>query len=215
MAKRKNYTRALLVLSAVIMVVWGLMGAGTSLAWFTDTDEVVENVFHFADFEVQAEYRDKNGTWKSIEGDTAIFDKDALYEPGYTEVIYLRVTNKGDVPFDFKTAVMVTDYSEPTNIFGQRFHLQDYLSFGLTPPVSSEKEMDALVADRELAMAYATMELSNYAIEVAELDDGQTVYMALVVHMPKEVGNAANYIGDTVPKVFLGLIVTATQQTKE
>ena len=214
MVKKKTYTRALLALSVVIMIVWGLMGAGTSLAWFTDTDADINNVFHFADFDVLAEYRDKDGNWKDIEAETEIFDRNALYEPGYTQVIYLRVTNKGDVPFDFKTAVVVKDYSEPINVLGQKFHLQDYLTFGLTPAVGSEQEMDALVADRVSANAYATMDLGNYATEVAELDDGQTVYMALVVHMPEDVGNVANYTGDTVPEVFLGLIVTAMQQTK-
>ena len=43
--------RALLALSVVIMILWGLMGAGTSLAWFTDTDADINNVFHFADFQ--------------------------------------------------------------------------------------------------------------------------------------------------------------------
>ena len=208
----KKYTRLALVVSVVLMIVWSIMGTGTSLAWFTDTDEEVRNIFHFADFEVDVEYRTEEGDWKSIEGETEIFDKNALYEPGYVQVVYLRVTNKGDVPFDFKTAVAVTDYSEPINVFGQKFHLQDHLRFGLTHAVATEAEMDELVRTRAMAAAYADGKLSDYAPVVAELDAGKTVYMALVLRMPEEVDNVANYWGDTAPWLELGIIVTATQQ---
>ena len=140
-----------------------------------------------------------------------MFDEEALYEPGYTQVVYLRVQNRGTVPFDFKTAVTVVDYTEPTHVFGQKFHLQDYLKFGLAT-ASTEAQMDALVADRTVAAELAKDKLSNYATEVAQLDAGQTVYMVLVVRMPEAVGNVANYRGDTVPKVELGIIVKAEQQ---
>lgn len=208
----KKYTRAALALSVALMIAWSIMGTGTSLAWFTDTDEEVKNIFHFADFEVLAEYRTGDGEWKTIDGETAIFDDQALYEPGYVQVVYLRVTNKGDVPFDFKTAVSVTDYTEATNVFGQKFHLQDHLRFGLTKAVSTEEEMDELVKTRALAVGYADGKISDYAPEAASLNDGETVYMALVLRMPEEVDNVANYWGETIPRVELGLIVSATQQ---
>lgn len=212
MANKKAYTRIAMVLSIVLLIVWGIMGTGTSLAWFTDTSEEVKNIFHFADFELDVEYRDENNEWKTIEAATEIFDDEALYEPGYTLVVYLRVTNRGEVPFDFKTAVTVTYFTKATNYFGQPFHLQDYLQFGLTPAMQTEEDMNALVATRALAVRYATMPLSNYYTESASLEAGQTVYMALVVQMPEEVDNHANYREDVIPRVELGLIVTATQQ---
>lgn len=212
MANKKAYTRIAMVLSIVLLIVWGIMGTGTSLAWFTDTSEEVKNIFHFADFELDVEYRDENNEWKTIEAATEIFDDEALYEPGYTQVVYLRVTNRGEVPFDFKTAVTVTYFTKATNYFGQPFHLQDYLQFGLTPAMQTEEDMNALVATRALAVRYATMPLSNYYTESASLEAGQTVYMALVVQMPEEVDNHANYREDVIPRVELGLIVTATQQ---
>ena len=56
------------------------------------------------------------------------------------------------------------------------------------------------------------MPLSNYSTETASLDAKGTVYMALIVRMPEDVTNMANYRGDVIPRVELGLIVTATQQ---
>lgn len=211
MANKKTCTRIALAASIVIMIVWGLMGTGASLAWFTDTDEEVKNIFHFAEFDLDVEYRTENGTWKSIEADTGIFDDEALYEPGYTQVVYLRVINQGTVPFNFKTAVTVTDYTEPTNVFGQKFLLQDYLKFGFAT-ANTEAEMDELVETRQQAAVYATNKLSNYSTDIAELGAKETVYMALIVRMPEEVDNVANYRGDMVPRVELGIIVTATQQ---
>lgn len=208
----KKYTRAALALSVALMIAWSIMGTGTSLAWFTDTDEEVKNIFHFADFEVLAEYRTGDGEWKTIDGETAIFDDQALYEPGYVQVVYLRVTNKGDVPFDYQTAVTDVKCEPATNVFGQTFYLQQYLKFGLTDAVQTEEAMDELVEDRDLAKSYATMPLGTYEKKEASLGAGETVYMALVVYMPEEVDNVANYLGDDIPRVELGLIVSAKQQ---
>lgn len=209
---KNNYSRAALVLSIVFLLMWSVMGTGTSLAWFTDTSEEVKNIFEFADFDLDVEYRTENGEWKTIENETQIFDEKALYEPGYVQVVYLRVINKGDVPFDFRTAVNTIDYTPATNIFGQTFNLQDYLKFGLTEAVDSEEKMDALVQTREMAKSYATIDLCSYETKVASLDAGTTVYMALVVQMPEEVDNNANYRGNVIPRVELGLVVNATQQ---
>jgi hypothetical protein len=56
------------------------------------------------------------------------------------------------------------------------------------------------------------MKLQNYSTEVAALNPGDTAYLALVVRMPEEVGNEANYREGVIPKVELGIIVKAEQQ---
>ena len=206
-----RYKKIALSVSLVLLLLWGVLGTGASLAWFVDTDEEVKNVFHFAEFDLEVSHRLEDGTWETIAQDTKIFVDEALYEPGYTQVVYLKIENKGTVPFDFKTAVTVTDYTLATNVFGQSFQLQDYLKFGLTT-ADTEEALQAKVADRNLANKVATMPLSNYATEVASLDAKGTVYMAIVVRMPEDVSNVANYRGDVIPRVNLGLIVTATQQ---
>jgi hypothetical protein len=206
-----RYKKIALSVSLVLLLLWGVLGTGASLAWFVDTDGEVKNVFHFAEFDLEVSHRLEDGTWETVGQETKIFDDEALYEPGYTQVVYLKIENKGTVPFDFKTAVTVTDYTLATNVFGQSFQLQDYLKFGLTT-ADTEEALQAKAADRNLANKVATMPLSNYATEVASLDAKGTVYMAIVVRMPEDVSNVANYRGDVTPRVNLGLIVTATQQ---
>ena len=209
-AKKTPYKRIALALSLCALIIWGILGAGASLAWFTDTSPEINNIFHFAEFDVEVSHRLTDGKWELIDGKTDIFDDKALYEPGYVQVVYLKVENKGTVPFEFFTAVNVTGYTSATNVFGQSFILQDYLKFGVTT-ADSEEEMKNSVPDRKKAVEIANMPLKNYATKTAELAPGTTKYIALIVRMPEEVGNVANYRGETIPKVELGITVKAEQ----
>ena len=147
-----------------------------------------------------------------VDGETKIFDEEALYEPGYVQVIYLKVENKGTVPFNFHTAVNVNDCIVAKNVFGQQFMLQDYLKFGVVT-ADTEDEMKNSVPDRDAAVAIADMPLHNYSTNTAELAAGGTKYITLIVRMPEEIGNVANYRGETVPRVELGITVKADQIT--
>lgn len=210
--KKKNYKKIALALSLCTFIVWGILGTGTSLAWFTDTSPEINNIFHFANFEVEVSHRTDERKWESIDGKTNIFDNEALYEPGYIQVVYLKVENKGDRAFDFHTAVSVKASSTAINVFGQEFWLHEHLKFGVVT-AKSEDEMEKKVSSREKAKAVATMDLQNYDnLGVASLDSGESAYLALVVRMPEEVNNEANYRENTIPKVELGIIVKAEQQ---
>lgn len=210
-AKKKTYKKVALALSLCTLILWGILGTGTSLAWFTDTSEEITNIFHFADFKLEVSRRLPDGKWEPVDSQTKLFDEEALYEPGYVQAVYLKIENKGDRAFDFHTAVSVNNYTTATNVFGQQFNLQDYLKFGVAI-AGTEADMDRAVEDRALAKQIAAMKLSNYSTNVAALDPGETSYMALIVRMPEEVSNVANYRGETIPKVELGIIVKADQQ---
>ena len=209
-AKKTPYKRIALALSLCALIIWGILGTGASLAWFTDTSPEINNIFHFADFELVVSHRLTDGKWEEVDSQTKIFDEEALYEPGYVQVVYLKVENKGDRDFKFSTAVNVNGCTVATNVFGQRFMLQDYLKFGITT-ADSEDAMKNSVPDRNAAVKLADMPLHNYDTETAVLNPGATKYIALIVRMPEEVGNIANYRGDTVPKVELGITVKADQ----
>ena len=75
-------------------------------------------------------HRLSDGKWEEVDSQTKIFNEEALYEPGYVQVVYLKVENKGTVSFKFDTAVNVNGCIEATNVFGQPFMLQEYLTFG-------------------------------------------------------------------------------------
>ena len=207
----KKYKKIALALSLCILIIWGILGTGASLAWFTDTSDKVTNIFHTGDFELTVSHRTDDGSWEIMDGNTKVFDDEALYEPGYVQVVYLKIENTGDYPFDFHTAVSVRSSVTALNMFGQEFWLHEHLKFGVVF-ADSESEMDELVSNRDKAVEIANMKLQNYDTKSAALEPGVAKYMALVVRMPKNVGNEANYRGDNHPKVELGIIVKADQQ---
>ena len=213
-AKKRIYKQIALALSLCALLIWAILGTGASLAWFTDTSPEINNIFHFAEFDLVVSHRLTDGKWEEVDSQTKIFDEEALYEPGYVQVVYLKVENKGTVPFKFSTAVNVNGCIVATNVFGQDFMLQDYLKFGIKT-ADTEEEMKNSIPDRESAVEIASEPLHNYYETGAfELAPGGTKYIALIVRMPEEVGNVANYRGDTVPEVDLGITVKADQIKK-
>ncbi len=218
--KKKAYKKIALALSLCAILAWTALGTSASLAWFSDASPEVKNIINFAEFDLEVSYRlEDEVTYVPIDSQTDIFDDEALYEPGYTQIVYLKVKNNGTVPFNYQTAVIINSFTSGTNVFGQRFNLQEHLKFGLvtaetdknsTNSTLTEKEVEALVAKRELAKEVAAQPLNTYHSSISSLGVGETTYMALVVRMPEDTGNVANYRG-TQPEVNLGISVTATQ----
>lgn len=212
-ANKTPYKRIALALSLCALIIWGILGTGASLAWFTDTSPEINNIFHFAEFDLVVSHRLHDGKWEKVDSQTKIFDEKALYEPGYVQVVYLKVENKGTIPFKFDTAVNVNGCIKATNVFGQSFMLQDYLKFGLAT-ADTEDAMKTSIPDRNTAVEIANEPLHNYYESGSfELAPGTAKYIALIVRMPDNVGNIANYRGETVPKIELGITVKADQIT--
>ena len=213
--KKRKWTKAALALSACLFVLWWALGTGATLAWFSDTD-TVRNAFQVGLLKIDVSYRNDMVTdYTPLQGATEAIYDDALYEPGYTQVVYLKIDNKGDVAFNYKVAVTVADSDKGKNAWGEDIYLPNYLRYGV---VFGETEADVQkqVKDRLKAKNHASndwgalgtwSEISPYTYEVGE----KAHYAALIVYMPEEVGNAANYRGFDVPQVKLGIKVFAQQ----
>lgn len=211
--KKKKWTRVALALSACLFVIWWALGTGATLAWFSDSDEV-RNEFKIGLLNMDVSYRNDVVTeYQPLQGTTEAFNDEALYEPGYTQVVYLKIENKGDMDFNYKLSVTVDDVDEAMGVLGNEIYLPDYLCFGAVF-AESEDEVKAKVADRLKARDQADVQpldtwsqVSEYTFEAKE----DPHYAALIVYMPEEVNNIANYRGADVPKVKLGISVKAQQ----
>ena len=213
--KKRKWSKVALALSACLFVLWWALGTGATLAWFSDTD-TVRNEFQVGLLKMDVSYRNDVVTdYTPLYGTTRAFNDEALYEPGYTQVVYLKMNNMGNVPFNYKIAVTVADFDNGENAWGEDIYLPDYLRYGIVFG-QTEAEVQQQVKNRLTAQTQAPdnwgalgtwSEISPYTYDVGE----DPHYAALIVYMPEEVGNAANYRGFNAPQVKLGIKVFAQQ----
>ena len=205
---RKN---ALLV-SCALLALWLFLGTTTSMAWLTYTTPAERNSFQVGEMKLEVDYRnDKMSDYAEMTENSRVFNDEALYEPGYTQVVYFRVKNGGNVDFDYQMSVRDFKSVDSVNVYGDPLHLPEYLRFGIVT-ASTEPELT-----RKVAQAIADKEMEQYCLgeysqRGAMLAQGAMEYAALIVCMPESIGNDANYLrGHAVPQVSLGVTVYAQQ----
>lgn len=211
--KYKKYHKKAMAVSLCLMLMWAVLGAGTTIAWFTDTTSAIKNSFLIGEMDLDVFYKNDQMTqYAPVDSETAVFRDDALYEPGFTQVVYLRIENNGNIDFEYKLSVDRHSYVDSVNVYGGKLHLPAYLRFGVvfaaTEPELDRKTAQTL-ADKRLLQDLVLNQYTEID-EVAVPVQGER-YAALIVYMPEEVGNEANYRGTDVPTVELGLTVFAQQ----
>ncbi|MBR5570967.1 MAG: SipW-dependent-type signal peptide-containing protein [Oscillospiraceae bacterium] len=209
--KKIPYTKAAWITSVCLLILLAVLGTGATIAWFTDTPAVDRNTFQVGTMDLKVSYKNDQVTdYTAMDGNTAVFNDQALYEPGYTQVVYLKIENDGNVSFDYKLSVDMNSYTDGVNVYGETLHLPDHLRFGVVFG-ASEAELD-----RALARENAVNQMESYCLDTySQLDTvsvaaGEVRYAALVVFMPEEVDNVANGRGEA-PSVELGVGVYAQQ----
>ena len=103
-------TKRSLFTSALALFLCFSMLLGTTFAWFTDTVTSGNNKIVSGSLKVDLELFDKEtGTWESIkDSKKAIFDH-KNWEPGYTDVKVLRITNKGSLALKWDATIIPLD----------------------------------------------------------------------------------------------------------
>lgn len=245
MTNRKTTKRAFLA-SVMALIICFSMLLGTTYAWFTDTVVAGRNRIVSGNLDVELDYAVmENGQikeWLPVDESTNLFNEDALYEPGYTEVVKFRVRNVGTLAVKCKLGINVVNETPGVNVYEDEFMLSDYLYTGVvTSAVTS--------ATRENYLSFATTKFSeatdsvyvgannmltllpnDYAID--EGDDEEI--FEVVVTMPTYVGNEANFLTDlesnklisddefpnkegfsNQPEIIFGVKLSATQWTHE
>ena len=217
MTKKKSTKRAL-ISSLLILAMCFTMLAGTTFAWFTDEVTSGNNLIVSGKLDLQLQYgvyddQTQAFTWSDVTSATKLFDDNALYEPGYTQVAYVRVKNAGTLALKYKLAANVVSETKGTNVFDEEFALSDYLKFGTANVQAAYADRAAAIADVD---ANATALKGATLAEGNVLEAGQEVGpIAVVIYMPTTVGNQANYKADAQPSITLGLTAVATQAVKE
>ena len=212
MTNRKN-TRRALVLSLLSLLVCCSMLVGTTFAWFTDSVTSGKNTIVAGNLDIELEYW-KNGEWVDVNGKTDILTN-SLWEPGVTEVAYLKVNNAGTLALKYQLGINIVSETSGTNQAGKTFKLSDYIQFGVIENVNGETDA---YASREAAVAAVanSQKISAGYGKAASMTPGEELYLALVVYMPTTVDNEANYMTGTIaPAINLGINLFATQVEAE
>ena len=207
--KKKKFTKIALICSILLMITWLCLGTATTLTWFNDSD-TISNRFIIGDLNLKFYHKVESGDYDPVDETTAIFDDSALYEPGYMQIVYVKIENAGSTAFDYNFSITPNDYTDGTNASGNTIHLPDHLRFGVIFG-NTEEEVAEQTADRDHLVNVASTPLSNYSVDRQNLAPSASEYAAIIVYMPRAVNNEANYRAATVPTVKLGVNVIAQQ----
>ena len=212
MTNSKSTKRALLTsVLALLMCVTMLVGA--TFAWFTDTASTGVNKIQAGNLKMEVSYKNtSDGEFTVLNESTNVFKQDTLWEPGHVEYAVLNVKNIGTLALKYKLGINIASETGSTNVYGNGFELSNYIKFGVVGEDLSGKTRDEMVA----AVTDGKLIKEGYSKEshLDTTDANETV--TLVVWMPTDVGNKANYkVGAAVPEINLGINVAATQYTHE
>ena len=219
--KKVGGTKRALLTSVLALVLSLAMLAGSTFAWFTDTASTGVNRIVSGNLDVGLQYwgvgEDGKKTWLTAENSEELFDKNALWEPGYTQIVYLNVENNGNLTLTYAMQITPVHEMVGVNVEGEEFKLSDYIKFGWTA-FTVDGDGAPVALDREAAQtgvgdgAQLGTTLHRQAAKPLAADAEELV--ALVAWMPENVGNEANY-STVQPTIELSLKVLATQAAVE
>lgn len=216
--KKVGGTKRALLTSVLALVLSLAMLAGSTFAWFTDTASTGVNRIVSGNLDVGLEYwGGAESGWLTAEDSEELFDKNALWEPGYTQITYLRVKNNGNLALTYAMQITPVHETVGVNVDGEQFKLSDYIKFGWTTFTVDENEKPAALgrsAARDSVDEGAQLGTTLHRQAKRPLKAGAEELVALVAWMPEDVGNEANY-STVQPTIELSLKVLATQAAVE
>ena len=216
MTNSKSTKRALLTsVLALLMCVTMLVGA--TFAWFTDTASTGVNKIVSGNLDVKLMYSTDMQKWKEATEQTKLFDDNALWEPGYTQVVYLKIVNAGNLALKYEAGFSKNYTSNRgKNVNGDFYRVDNYLKIGTV-------QTETKFANREAVWSAISATEKTLAKDVM-LTDGwitlnakeESAPFAVAIYMPTSVGNEANASRLRPSSVSgLGIEVRATQATVE
>ena len=208
-------TKLALSTSALAILMGAAMLIGATFAWFTDTASTAVNKIQAGNLEIELEYSKDFTEWIKVNDTTKLFEESALWEPGRTEVVYLRVKNAGNLALKYTLGIYNLYENRGKNVAGDFYYLSNFVKLGAA-------EADAAYADRAAAIsavqdsAKTLKSIGDTGVVGADLAVNNEKVYAMVLYMPTEVGNEANPKNKSwAAKVSFGIRVSATQAVSE
>jgi len=210
--KNMKFWRTALVATLVLTVMLSVTGG--TIAWFTDTVTSGNNVIKSGNLDVELYYQlNGDNSWTEVTETTNVFEADALWEPGHTEVVKFKVVNAGNLALKAQLGVNVTSETGSTNVLGNEFKLSDHIKYGIGDDSVAFDRAEAIDAVEANATALNTTYTSQ---DIVLENQNEAEIVTMVVYMPTTVGNEANHAkGYAAPVINLGVKLVATQYPSE
>ena len=124
MTTRTHPSRRRLVRSALALLTCISLFVGSTFAWFTDSVTSKGNIIQSGNLDIEMYWTDdlNSGNWYNVEEDAhnTIFSYDN-WEPGYTDVKYIKLVNNGSLALNYKLTLTpqsgVGKLAEVINVF--------------------------------------------------------------------------------------------------
>ena len=216
MINSKSTKRALLT-SALALLMCVAMLVGATFAWFTDTASTGVNKIVSGNLDVKLMYSTDMQTWKEATDQTKLFDDNALWEPGYTQVVYLKIVNAGKLALKYEAGFSKNYTSNRgKNVNGDWYRVDNYLKIGTAETATkfaNREDVWSAISATEKTLAKDVM-LTDGWITLNAGEESEP--FAVAIYMPTSVGNEANASRLRPSSVSgLGIEVRATQATVE
>ena len=192
MTNSKSTKRALIIsILAIFMCVAMLIG--TTFAWFTDTASTGVNKIQAGNLDVKLMYSTDMVEWKEATDQTKLFDDNALWEPGYTQVVYLKIVNAGNLALKYEAGFSKNYTSNRgKNVNGDWYRVDNYLKIGTAKTETKFENREAVwaaIAANERTLAKDVMLTDGWITLKAREESAP---FAVAIYMPTSVGNEAN-----------------------
>ena len=209
--------------AAIALCVCMLVGA--TYAWLTDEVVSGTNVVKSGSLTVGVEYTLDGENWADLNGADDLFEN-AVWEPGYTKVIALRVTNKGNVALKFNWGINYVGETKGVNKAGEEYSLSQYLKCAYSPVQEATddniigKILIQIAFDRDgqkaIGWTESTLTEMSAGLEGATLSPEHSVFGIMKLYMPETLGNEVNArTPEEAAEIKMGVAVVATQAPVE
>lgn len=211
-------TKNSLLFSAISLLLCISMLLGTTYAWFTDSVTSNGNRIVSGTLDVEMYWSESlDGPWHNVEEEryNTIFNYDK-WEPGYTELRYIKIVNKGNLALKYQLSL------SPAGTVGKLAEVID-VYFSDSPTVVNDRAallsetpvgtLNDVIAGISAGM-FAPPEgmLLPAGTQVSSGTTDGTAVCSLALHMQENAGN--EYQGETVGEGFF-ITLVATQASYE
>ena len=190
---KKTNTKRALGMSLISLLACGVMFAGSTYAWFTDSISVDGNRIETGTLKVDLEVLTESGFQSLRENNTPVFSQEARWEPGYTDYSVLKIQNEGDlaVKWNLKAIKVGADSKKLAEVIDVYAKVSEE---ALEAPKSLNEAGYEYIGTLAEVLAKGTLLEGEFDPNV--VGQSQEKYLGIMLHMQESAGNEYQGITD-------------------